>query len=164
MKYLLILLLFPAVALAHPAEDICVYPKMTSADGCQPALKSLLLDNPAYYTAHRAYWHCRRELVSIDTVTVAKCVGANQALSSLLGKTYQQSVLEKGFLNYWNVVPAHPEFDLLDTGDIWQNIQQTEFNTEACVLGRLAVAVLVMPMCNAKRNYLTSLVRRKMRR
>ena len=163
MKILaLLLVLLPTLAHAHPADLQCA-PGLDSDDHCQPPLHSLGLDDPNVFESHRQYWHCRRFLVTHETVAIAECVGAIQSLGALVGINYQPSTDEAALLGYWDLIPAHPEFDLLDEGDPKANMTKMDGQTAACIETR-AVAQGVLLNCNAKRAWVQSLVKRRMRR
>lgn len=148
--------LLPAVALAHPADDPCK-PGLHTEDGCQPVIKSLMLDQPDFYKAHRAYWHCRRELVAEDLMALGMCVGANKRLSETLGKTYEETVSEEALCSYWKLIPAHPELDELDSEDLDKNINRAYAQLGACELTRYAASVVIY-LCEQKRAQLQSAV------
>lgn len=162
MKKILVLLLFPSLAFAHPADDACP-PGIDSSGDCQPVVAALHLDNQDFFVARHTYWHCRRNLVTVETMRLGMCVGANQWLSALLGETYQETVMEEAICKYWNVVPSAPEFDKLDTGNIADSITQTNAETDACDLTR-AIAAAVSGECEAKRDVLLGRVMKKLRR
>ena len=146
--WILLLVLIPASALAHPADAPCP-PGGHTEDGCQPIISSLQLDNPDFFAAHKAYWHCRRELVVDELMTVAKCVGGNIEKARVLGEDYLPSGSESALIEYWNLIPAHPELDQLDSGDIQKNIDRANIQRDACELTR-SIAGAVIQECAAK--------------
>lgn len=95
-------------AFCHPADHPCE-PGQITEQGCQEITPGLGLDNPAFFEAHRQYWHCRRTLVTEETVDYAICVGAVQEMEAQLGLPVEEG--SQTVLGYWNLIPAHPELD-----------------------------------------------------
>jgi len=111
---------FVEMAHAHPVDDPCP-PGFDTEDGCQPVVAALGLSDPAFFAAHKSYWHCRREIVVSDIVPYAVCVGKIQELESLL-YGYVISSGHPNIMGYWNVIPAHPELDF--PGQVWRADEQ----------------------------------------
>lgn len=144
----LFLLFLPGVCLAHPVDDPCPEGKKTT-DGCQPVIKELGLANPEFFKAHKAYWHCRRELVVEDIVPYAKCIGKVQELQALLGLPVDEGA--NGLLEYWDVIPAHPELD--EPG----NPEVPRGQLEACEATR-SIAGAIKYNCESTRQFLSWMV------
>lgn len=138
-KLLMFLLLLPALAWAHPEDDLCVPPK-DSDDGCQPAVHALMFDNDLFHAAVKSFQHCKRLLVAEDTVRMAECVGSNRLLSAMLRKNYNIPANQLAFLSYWEVIPSYPELDKLDTGSVFLNVLQASQQIAACLLTRAVVS------------------------
>lgn len=121
MRTLFVLMaMFPAVVLGHPVDDACP-PGGRTEDGCQPVIAALGLDDPAFFAAHKAYWHCRREIVVDDIVPYAQCVGEVRELERRrYGAAFSTGA--ENIMNYWNVIPAHPELDF--PGAVWRADEQ----------------------------------------
>lgn len=98
---------FVEMAHAHPADDLC-RPDQVGEDGCQVPRAELGLNIPEFYVAHRRYWHSRRSL-AVEIVELGECTGARAELQALLGEPVNEG--EQALLKYWNVIPAHPEYD-----------------------------------------------------
>lgn len=142
------LLVFTAIAHAHPVDDLCA-PGLHTEDGCQPIIHSLYLSTPEFFAAHKRYWHCRRRLAVDDIGMIAGCVDGNTVLSTLLGETYQENLGEKALREYWNVIPAHPELDYIDEGDVQKSVERADAQTGACELTRM-IAGAVLWQCRQK--------------
>lgn len=93
IKQVCFILLFSVVALAH------------DVDRNQTPFPHLGLDDPEFFQCHFDYWHCRREL-NEQIRQYSECVGQARALHSIL-RLGPVPILEE-FLNYWDVIPAHP--------------------------------------------------------
>jgi hypothetical protein len=143
-----LVILLGGVASAHPVDDLCP-PGRKTEDGCQIMVSALGFDNPEFYAARKGYWHCRRDLVSEDIVGIAQCVGGNLAVAAHLGESYLMSVGETALLTYWNVIPAHPELDYLDSRDIAVSIERARAQRGACDLTR-EIAAAVLYFCREK--------------
>lgn len=108
MKSLLFLAcLIPTVAFAHDADKPC-RPDQITEDGCQPVLEYLCLDKKEFFDAHKDYWHGRRSL-NKKIQTYASYIAKNQQLQWFLGEPVTNGVA--AIINYWDVIPAHPELD-----------------------------------------------------
>lgn len=119
-KLLFLLLILPSLALAHPVDDPCG-PGQDTEDGCQPVIAALGLDDPAFFAAHKAYWHSRRLLVTDAIIPYAICVGAVQELEyDLYGFSFTTGA--PNIMDYWKVIPAHPELDF--PGQVWRAEEQ----------------------------------------
>lgn len=124
------------LAHAHSADDLCVFPNLHTEDGCKPVVVALMMNVPIFHAAVKTYWHCRRPMVTEDTVQIAESVGAKYQMATLLKENYEEKLEETSVLTYWNRIPAHPEFDELDSGDVAKNILRVAGQTGACILGR----------------------------
>lgn len=138
--FLILLVILPSIAAAHPIDDPCLPGKFTE-DSCQPRHSFMGLDNDAFFAAHKGYWHCRREL-NEDIRIYSECVGGVNDLQGLLGLAEFKP--EPAILNYWNVLPAHPELDY--PGQVWRPVTQML----ACEATR-AIASLFLNTCELKR-------------
>lgn len=136
-------------AAAHPVDDLCVGGKWD--DKCQPPVAALGFDKPEFFAAHKKYWHCRRALVVEDIVPYGACSGAVSELEELLkipsGERY---ISEPGILEYWNVIPAHPELDY--PGEAWRPLEQLR----SCDATR-ELASVVLWFCHQRLSWLKSL-------
>lgn len=128
---------------AHPVDDPCPPEKVTE-DGCQPTHGFMGLNSPEFFRAHKKYWHCRRELNKVIR-DYSACVGATKDAESVLGFDYL--IVSTELLNYWDVIPAHPELDY--PGEVWR----AESQTEACDATR-AIGEFYLIGCEAYRQQL----------
>lgn len=117
------LTLIPSLVMAHPVDMPCGVGQVTE-DGCQPVVSALGLDNPEFELAHRAYWHCRRLLVVKDTVSIAELYGQVKLRRAELSFPPLFPIHPEEFLNYWNIIPAHPELDF--PGEAWRAYEQLD--------------------------------------
>lgn len=122
-KMLACALMLPAVAAAHDADKLC-RPDQITEDGCQENTPGLHLDDPAFFAAHKGYWHSRRNL-AVEIVDLGFCSGRRAELQ----ETLSVEPVNRGegpLLHYWDVIPAHPELDELGTPlMVWRAQQQT---------------------------------------
>lgn len=122
-----VLIAYPGWAVAHPVDNLCEPGKHTE-DGCQEATPGLHLEDPEFFAAHKAYWHCRRNL-NLMIRDYASCISEVRLLQTQLGEP-NRYVGNSDLLNYWSVIPAHPELDF--PGELWRPVQQKKACDDTC--------------------------------
>lgn len=67
------------------------------------------LDEPEFKKIHDDYWHCRRELQTVEINSYVYCLGAVNALRESRGEFALEG--NKTIIDYWDAIPAHPVVD-----------------------------------------------------